>query len=79
MVKVLTVTALAAMVLCAGCGGSFDFLHRNKDLPEPAGAREDRAEVLPGQPGRQHFRGDHDAGSRPALDERSGRRAVAGS
>jgi hypothetical protein len=36
MVKVLTVTALAAMVLCTGCqGGSLDFFHLNKNLPDP--------------------------------------------
>ena len=37
MVKVLTVTALAAMALCAGCNGmsSLDFFHVNKDLPDP--------------------------------------------
>jgi hypothetical protein len=36
MVKVLTVTALAAMALCTGCnGGSLDFFHMNKDLPDP--------------------------------------------
>ena len=36
MVKVLTVTALAAMALCTGCnGGSLDFFHLNKDMPDP--------------------------------------------
>ena len=28
-------TALAAMVLCTGCDGRFDFFHVNRDLPDP--------------------------------------------